>query len=704
MRRPSGVCPSAQPKSSRARSIRPVFQRRTLLDVAAHHRDVPLHRPVGSIVLGDPRRAGDEDHAAVHRHRTRVIDGSPTEEARPGKRAVGVEPLYQRVVAAQRRERAAPEVFAVDGDVILKILRRHVDGGLVVRDERGGALERHPDVRRHHLDAPDASTGGVQAVELEAVRPLGEEVKTVALGHAHDVAGPPQLERAVDRELVDAGLVVVEVLARPGDLLEGRRRDRVPLRRQAHDLEVVLPVAIVVAHDEDAQPTARVDDEARNLRMPREGDPPFQMPRRRVPFEHRRPVELGRTGDLIAQEPDLPARIDVERGDRRAKRRRDAAGSDRLRPARRRCEVDRIQLSRRVPPGRRHPASHEQEDGTGALHGACFRGSEQSHQGMAAGHIHRNAAAEIGPGQTPTPGVSPLDVEPQLSPGTTRRSRRRLTSLMAVQRSVPRFRLETTGRLIRLGFIGTGEITSSIVTGLRSSGVTDHSIWLSPRNSVVAHALASRFDGVSVAGSNQEVLDHSGTIVVAVRPSAAGDVLSELTFRPDHQVISLVSALSLRTLSELVAPAVQTARAVPLPSAARQLSPTAIHPPDPSAFELFAGVGTVFPVEKEKEFEAICATTGTIAAYLALNETIASWLEQQGVPPSLARDYVARLFLGVAAGAAEAPERGFQSLALAHPTAGGINEQFLTHLVEHGLLTRVPKALDAVLHRIGADS
>ena len=257
---------------------------------------------------------------------------------------------------------------------------------------------------------------------------------------------------------------------------------------------------------------------------------------------------------------------------------------------------------------------------------------------------------------------------------------------------------------MQLGFIGTGEITSSIVIGLRSSGVTAHSLWLSPRNSGIANGLANRFQGVSVASCNQEVLDHSDTIVIAVRPSIARSVLSELRFRPDHQVISLVSALSLRNLSEFVVPAVRIARAVPLPSTAKRLSPTAIYPPDPVAFELFAAVGTVFPVRTENEFDAICATTATIASYLAFNETIASWLEQQGVPGSQARDYIARLFLGVTRGAVEASERSFQSLAAAHATAGGINEQFLKYLVERGFLTSVSEALDAVLHRIGVES
>src|SRR5258708_30773688 len=257
---------------------------------------------------------------------------------------------------------------------------------------------------------------------------------------------------------------------------------------------------------------------------------------------------------------------------------------------------------------------------------------------------------------------------------------------------------------MQLGFIGTGEITSSIVTGLSSSGVAAHAIWLRPRNCAIRNALANHFRGIYVASGTQEVFYYSDTIVIAVRPSAARDVLSELRFRPDHQVISLVSALSLGSLSELVAPALRIARAVPLPSTAKRLSPTAIYPPDPLAFELFAAVGTVFPVERENEFDAICAVTATIASYFAFSETIVAWLDQQGVPASQARDYIARLFLGVTTGAVEAPERSFQSRAATHATAGGINEQFLKHMVEHGLLTTDSEALDSILHRIGAES
>jgi pyrroline-5-carboxylate reductase len=60
---------------------------------------------------------------------------------------------------------------------------------------------------------------------------------------------------------------------------------------------------------------------------------------------------------------------------------------------------------------------------------------------------------------------------------------------------------------MKLGFIGTGEITAAMVTGLSSSQTARPSIRLSPRNAAIAANLANRFANVSVASSNQDVLD-----------------------------------------------------------------------------------------------------------------------------------------------------------------------------------------------------
>jgi pyrroline-5-carboxylate reductase len=172
---------------------------------------------------------------------------------------------------------------------------------------------------------------------------------------------------------------------------------------------------------------------------------------------------------------------------------------------------------------------------------------------------------------------------------------------------------------MQLGFVGTGEITSAMVTGLSSSDAEPHSIRLSPRNLEVATDLANRFRNVSIASSNQDVLDHCDTVMIAVRPQVARSVLSELRFRPEHCAISVVSALSLLRVSEFVVPATRITRAVPLPSTAQRIGPTAIYPTDRFVEDLFAATGTVFAVETEGEFDAICAATATIASLLCIH-------------------------------------------------------------------------------------
>ncbi len=253
---------------------------------------------------------------------------------------------------------------------------------------------------------------------------------------------------------------------------------------------------------------------------------------------------------------------------------------------------------------------------------------------------------------------------------------------------------------MKLGFVGTGEITSAIVTGLSSSTAEYSSIRVSPRSPKTAARLANQFAAVSIASSNQDVLDSSDIVVIAIKPAIAQDVISELHFAPEHCVISLVSGLPLRTLSGLVAPATRVVRAVPLPSTARRAGPTGIYPPDRFASDLFACIGTIFPVKTEHEFDALCAATATIASVYAFMEKIAAWLAEHGVSDQSAREYIARVFCGLSCAAADAPDRSFQSLVKAHATAGGINEQFLKHMADSGLFDGIPNGLTAVMKRI----
>lgn len=240
-----------------------------------------------------------------------------------------------------------------------------------------------------------------------------------------------------------------------------------------------------------------------------------------------------------------------------------------------------------------------------------------------------------------------------------------------------------------------------MVTGLSGQG---HAIRLAPRNGEVAAGLARRFPMVTVAASNQDVLDECEIAVIAVRPQIAQQVLAEVRFRDDHNVISLVSGLRLGRLRELTRPARNIARAVPLPSAAKRRCPTAIYPRDRAALELFTPLGAAFATDSEDEFDAFCAATATMATYFAFADAVASWLTRHGIGQAAARDYVARIFAGMGQTALESADRSFREQAAEHATMGGTNEQLLGELTRQGVWERLWDALDGVMSRVTAGS
>lgn len=251
-----------------------------------------------------------------------------------------------------------------------------------------------------------------------------------------------------------------------------------------------------------------------------------------------------------------------------------------------------------------------------------------------------------------------------------------------------------------LGFIGTGTMTAAMVTGLNAAGAGSRAIMLSPRNPAVAAEIAGRCTGVAIAKSNQEVLDNCDTLVLAVRPQIAESVLGSLRFRAEHHVISIIATFGVRRLLELTSPATKVTRAVPLLSAAKRESPTAIYPRAAEAMELFSAVGAPFAVDTEEEFDALCATTAAVSSYFTFAGTVALWLAKRGISPVIARDYVAQILPALGESAAKAPSSSFREMAAGHATAGGLNEQLLRHLEEHNTFGVLTEALDQVMLRV----
>lgn len=249
------------------------------------------------------------------------------------------------------------------------------------------------------------------------------------------------------------------------------------------------------------------------------------------------------------------------------------------------------------------------------------------------------------------------------------------------------------------GIVGVGSIAAAIVTGLCEDAQDAPPIVLSSRNASRAADLASRFPTVRVAQSNQEVLDESSVLLLCLRPQDARSVLPDLRFSSQHAIISVMAGISIAALRELVAPAQNIARAIPLPSVAARDGSTPIFPSTQAAKALFDLLGSSIEIPHEAAFEATSASTATIAAHFAYLNAICRWLVAQGVAESSARRQVAASFAGLAA-QLRGQESDFAELARDHATAGGINEQFLGVLEQARVFDAVATGLNRVLDRL----
>jgi pyrroline-5-carboxylate reductase len=248
------------------------------------------------------------------------------------------------------------------------------------------------------------------------------------------------------------------------------------------------------------------------------------------------------------------------------------------------------------------------------------------------------------------------------------------------------------------GVLGVGAIGAAIVTGLCEDVDDPPGVLLSPRNAEIAAGLAQRFASIDVAPDNQAVVDGAQVVIVCVRPQVAQSVLAELRFAADRVVISAMAGVSVNALQRLVAPATDVARVIPLPSVARRDGLTPVHPPNAAATALFDRLGETVEVADVTAFEALSASTATIAAHFAYLNAIVAWLQTQEIPAPAATRYVASIFAGLAE-ATRSGER-FEQLAREHATQGGTNEQFLNELERRGTFEHVSLGLQRVLDRL----
>ncbi|MCW5952785.1 MAG: NAD(P)-binding domain-containing protein [Propionibacteriaceae bacterium] len=250
----------------------------------------------------------------------------------------------------------------------------------------------------------------------------------------------------------------------------------------------------------------------------------------------------------------------------------------------------------------------------------------------------------------------------------------------------------------RIGVLGVGIIGEPVVRGLIRAHGDDIEIRLSPRSAERSARLAYEFRQVRVSASNQEVLDGSDWIVVALLGPAAEGIVRCLDFRPDHRVVSLIGSADLASLRDWTGRSAIT-RMIPLPYVAHGLGPVATYPLNAEVERVFGGLGTLVAAEDEADLDTIATITSTQSAFFAVVGEVVRWGSRQGLAPGTAQDfalqfYAALLVRAARLGPAELMEHWREM------TPGGFNHTAMTSLIGMDAIQAWPVAMDAVKARL----
>jgi pyrroline-5-carboxylate reductase len=255
---------------------------------------------------------------------------------------------------------------------------------------------------------------------------------------------------------------------------------------------------------------------------------------------------------------------------------------------------------------------------------------------------------------------------------------------------------------ISLGFVGSGDITHAIVTGLFKQAGQRYEVWLSPRNAGISKELSERYPDVHVAQDNQHVVEQAEIIFLAVRPQIASEVLGTLSFRPDQCAVSLIAGFGTRKVSESLRDAPQRiVRALPLLMVARAASRTVLYPADTHVRDIFDSIGGSLSVDSEEQYDAMLALSASMGLFFATAHAQSRWACERGVDYDVARDYLMSLYKGLADTALLDSTR-LDALSRHYSTTGGINEQVVSLMTQAGMLDNINNTYDSIETRLAA--
>jgi pyrroline-5-carboxylate reductase len=253
---------------------------------------------------------------------------------------------------------------------------------------------------------------------------------------------------------------------------------------------------------------------------------------------------------------------------------------------------------------------------------------------------------------------------------------------------------------MRLGFIGTGKIASSVIIGICNSSIIYENIIISPRNKKIANNLKKRFKKIKIAKNNQEIINNSDWVFLSVTPTVGEKIIKDLKFRSNQKVISFISTITLSQLKKMIKKKIDIVRAIPLPPISLKEGPVPICPPNKKVKAFFDKLGSTVEIKNEKLSINFWSTSGLMASYYNMLDTISVWLNKRGVKKLDAQKYVTSLFLALSKDAVINSTKDLKSLIKESQTPKGLNEQGLKEMIKKDVYKSVVSTLNRIHKRL----
>lgn len=262
--------------------------------------------------------------------------------------------------------------------------------------------------------------------------------------------------------------------------------------------------------------------------------------------------------------------------------------------------------------------------------------------------------------------------------------------------------------VLDIGFIGAGNLASSLIGGLIATGFPAGRLWAADPHPATREAVHSRF-GINVVQENSDLIEHVQVVILSVKPQAMYIVCNDIRATVKTKtplIISVAAGIRCEALFRWLGTPVPLIRSMPNTPAAVGAGATALFAAHTAtehhqelAESLLRSVGMTVWVNEEAQLDTVTALSGSGPAYFFLvMQALQQAGEKLGLDAQTARLLTLQTAFGAAKMALESPlDVGELRQRVTSP--GGTTEQALRVLFDAHTVELFVQAVTAARDR-----